>query len=140
MTDFRQVDSGSADEQEDPAVGTTCDLIFSALHILLLRAHSHVKRQRLGQAGILRPPSSQIILPPPPILQPIVDLLQYRGFCERVHAEIHKLVDGLRAAGVAVKSRINHVGENGVQLVALLTRTDQQQRVGGETLVRIDNR
>lgn len=133
------MDSGSAEERRDPSLGATCDLIFSALHILLLRAHAHVKSQRLGHAGILRPPVSQVVLPPP-ILQPIVDLLQYRAFCERVHAEIHRLVDGLQAAGVPVRSRINRVGENGAQLVALLTRTDHQQRVGGETLLRIDNR
>lgn len=141
IPDFpQQVDSGLAEERADRTIGAMCDLIFSALHVLLLRAHSYVKSQRLGQANILRPPAAQTFSPPPPILQPIVDLLQYRVFCDRVHAEIYKLVEGLRTAGVPVKLRDNRVGANGAHLVTLLTKTEQQQKVSGETLLRIDNR
>lgn len=70
----------------------------------------------------------------------MVDLLQYRVFCDRVHAELHRIVDSLRAAGVAVKSRTNTVGENGEQLIRLLSMVGKPQRVGGETLLRVDNR
>ena len=61
-------------------------------------------------------------------------------FYSRVHLEIERVVHGLRAAGVRVKVRTNLVGENGEQLIGMLARADQPQRVGGETLVRIDDR
>ncbi|KAI0089208.1 subunit 17 of mediator complex-domain-containing protein [Irpex rosettiformis] len=136
---FELVESGSIAPPEDQSAAAICDFIFSALHILLLRAHTYVKNQRLGQTGFYRPnpPAPQ---PPPLILQPVVDLLQYRAFCDRVHLEVHKVVHALRVAGVSVKCRVNRVGENGQQLVRLLTNTDGLQRIGGETLLRIDNR
>ncbi|KAI0692568.1 subunit 17 of mediator complex-domain-containing protein [Cytidiella melzeri] len=140
---FELVESGSRIPQDDATDDPLCDLIFSALHILLLRAHTYVKTQRLGQTGIVRPNPSQITIPPPappPILQPVVDLLQYRVFCDRVHLEVHRIVEGLRAVGVTVKARMNTVGENGEQLIGMLTSADKAQRIGGETLLRIDNR
>lgn len=98
-----------------------------------------MQQQRLGRTGIARP-TSQGGPPTPPILQPIVDMLQYRVFCERVHAEIKKVVGALKDAGVPVKLRVNMVGENGEQLVTMLTTPDPYQRVGGETVLRIANR
>lgn len=120
-----------------------CDLIFATLHVLLLRAHTFLKQHRIGRATTLRnTPAQQQQQPvnPPPLLLPIVELLQYRVFCDRVHVEIGRLADGLRAAGVPVKLRATKVGENGEQLVAMLTKTDGPQTLGGETHLRIDNR
>ena len=100
-----------------------------------------MKNQRLGQTGLYRPtPPSPALQPSPRVLQPVVDLLQYHVFCNRVHAEVYKVVHGLRAAGIPVKCRVNRVGENGEQLIRMLTSTEGPQRVGGETLLRIDNR
>ena len=116
-----------------------CDLIFSSLHVLLLRAHAYVKTQRIGRSGVSRPGPPATIAPPP-LLQPIVDLLQYRVFCDRVHIKVGKMARGLRDAGVPVKLRVNRVGESGEQLVDMLTKVDGQRNVGGETFLRIDNR
>lgn len=140
---FELVDSEHVtNEQEGTStLDAVCDLIFSALHVLLLRAHSHIKQHRIGRMSALRSaPSSQQPLEPPRLLLPIVELLQYRVFCDRVHAEVSKMAEGLAAAGVPVKLRANKVGENGEQLVAMLTKTDGPQTLGGETFLRIDNR
>ena len=116
---------------------SVCDLIFSSLHVLLLRAHAHVKTQGIGRSGVSRPAAT---IAAPPLLQPIVDLLQYRVFCDRVHIEVGKMARGLRDAGVPVKLRVNRVGESGEQLVGMLTKVDGQRNIGGETFLRIDNR
>jgi mediator of RNA polymerase II transcription subunit 17, fungi type len=116
-----------------------CDLIFSTLHVLLLRAHAYVKKHRIGRSSAIRPGLAPVVTPPP-LLQPIVDLLQYRAFCGRVHAEFVKMAHGLSAAGVPVKLRMNRVGESGEQIVEKLTKIDSLQTVGGETLLRLDNR
>lgn len=117
-----------------------CDLIFSALHVLLLRAHAYVKTQRIGRAGIAKPGPASTTPPSPPLLQPIADVLQYRVFCDRVHTEVTKMARGLAAGGVPVRLRANRVGESGEQLVAMLTATDTAQSIGGETVLRVDNR
>lgn len=57
-----------------------------------------------------------------------------------MHAEISKVVDGLSAARVPVKLRANAVGESGAELVSMLTSTEPHRGIGGDTLLRIDNR
>lgn len=57
-----------------------------------------------------------------------------------MYAEITKVVDGLSAARVPVKLRMNTVGESGAEIVSMLTSAESRQGVGGETLLRIDNR
>ena len=76
----------------------------------------------------------------PPLLHPIVDLLQYRVFCSRVHGEVLKMVRGLRAAGIQTKLWLNPVGESGEKLITMLSQTDVSQKVGGEASIRIDDR
>ncbi|TCD69671.1 hypothetical protein EIP91_006688 [Steccherinum ochraceum] len=113
----------------------TCDLIYSSLHLLLLRSHSHAKSLRLGQttAAAAQPTGS------PLTLQPIIDMLQYRGFCQRIQTEIQRVVVALSNAGVATKFYFNAVGEEGEELITqLLPRS--QLRLSGECLLRIDNR
>ncbi|KAI0921137.1 hypothetical protein AcV7_003415 [Taiwanofungus camphoratus] len=119
-----------------------CDLIFAALHVLLLRAHTFLKIERLGQSGASRaarqsnfPISSSSL----PLLQPVIDMLQYQVFCERVHAEVDRIVQGLRQAGVPTKLQFQAAGGNGRDFIKDLQ--DQRVRpVGGEALIRLDNR
>lgn len=129
----------SSNVEGTSASDAVCDLIFSSLHVLLLRAHAYVKTRRIGRSGVIRPGPTPTITSPP-LLQPIVDLLQYRVFCDRVHVEIGKIAQGLSTAGVPVKLPENRVGESGERLVGMLTIVDTQQTIGGETFLRIDNR
>ncbi|KAG5638208.1 hypothetical protein H0H81_001305 [Sphagnurus paluster] len=114
-----------------------CDLIFFALQALLLRRHSHMKMQRLGTAFINRPPTEMSF--PPPILQPIIDLLQYQVFCQRIKLELDKMVTALSAAGICSSLRFDPVGETGRQLVQFFEKSVGKV-VGGEGVLRIDNR
>lgn len=75
----------------------------------------------------------------PPLLQPVIDLLQYEVFCKRVHTEVHKVVKALGVAGVPCSIRFNSAGENGNELVNLLEDSGTQ-KVGGEAVLRIDER
>ncbi|KAF7977414.1 hypothetical protein HWV62_3550 [Athelia sp. TMB] len=119
-----------------------CDLVSSVLHVFLLRMHSHTKTHRLGTTGIMRvqvqgqPPR---VLPSPPLLQPVIDLLQYEVFCKRVHAEVHKVVRALDVAGMPCSIHFNSAGESGNELVRLL-EDSTTQKVGGEAVLRIDER
>lgn len=121
------------------AADPICDLVFASLHVLLLRAHAHIRTRRLGHAGVARvgpPPATD----PPPLLAPIVNLLQYRVFCARVHAAVRQIVRGLRAAGIPTKLWLEPVGESGEKLVTMLSQADVPQKVGGEASIRIDDR
>ncbi|KAI0832410.1 subunit 17 of mediator complex-domain-containing protein [Trametes gibbosa] len=122
-------------KHKDPA----CDLIFSTLHILLLWAHSASKAQRLNKTSILRPSAGQSTAQPPPLLQPIIDILQYREFWERVRDEINRVASALRHAGVAARVHYDPVADSGEVLVESL-QTGKTRPVGGEALLRIDNR
>ena len=119
--------------------GPTCDLIFSLLHILLLRAHSRVKVNRLGPTGVIRPPAPTQETRTPPLLQPIIDFLQYQVFCKRIRQEIRRTVRALQAAGVSTKMSFDSAGETGEELIALLQHNATLQ-VAGDCLVRVDNR
>ncbi|OBZ70158.1 Mediator of RNA polymerase II transcription subunit 17 [Grifola frondosa] len=114
-----------------------CDLVYWILHILLLRSHVVLKSQRLANIGI--PRVQGLTLQPPPLLQPIIDVLQYRVFCERVYAELDRMAKALRQAGVPTKFQFEPVGESGEELVRLLQQ-DRSSPIGGETLLRIDHR
>jgi mediator of RNA polymerase II transcription subunit 17 len=131
-------------DEEDPlalqtgheATTAMCDLIALILHIFLLHSHSHLKSQRLGVERIHGFSSGR---QPSPMLQPVIDLLQYQGFCESVKAEVNKMVKALGAAGVPCGLRINSVGENGKELVKLLSE-DDTRKIGGEIILRIHDR
>jgi len=116
-----------------------CDLIASILHAFLLRMHSHLKTERLGSSGVIRgsgPLNGRLT---PPLLQPIIDLLQYQGFCERIKTEVDRMVRALGVAGVQCGLQINSVGENGRELLKLLDE-DSTWKIGGEAILRIDDR
>ena len=116
-----------------------CDLIASVLHAFLLRIHLYQKKQRLGSTGIVRGAGLLNTRPLPPLLQPIIDLLQYQGFCERVKAEVDMMVRALGVAGVPCGLRFMSVGKNGKELAKLLN-DDSTPKIGGEAILRIDDR
>lgn len=79
------------------------------------------------------------VVQPPPILQPIIDVLQYREFWERVREEIDRVVAALRLAGVSTKVHYDPVADGGETLLASLL-SDKSSPVGGDALLRIDDR
>ncbi|KAF8897582.1 subunit 17 of mediator complex-domain-containing protein [Infundibulicybe gibba] len=107
-----------------------CDLVYHCLRVLLLRRHAHLKYHRLGVAGVARlaiPPDALI----PPLLQPIIDLLQYRVFCERIQNELNKVTSALDIAGIQSSLSLNLVGETGPGLLNMFTGT-VDKAIGGE--------
>lgn len=114
----------------------SCDLIYSCLHLLLLRAHGHAKSNRLGRTVSTASSSNPEALL---ILQPIIDLLQYQVFCHRVRSEMGRVVRALAMAGVSTKFYFNAVGESGEELLAQF-QPQNHFRLSGECLLKIDNR
>lgn len=118
----------------------TCDLIYHTLHALLLCMHTMQKSQRI----LSRVPSRSYASANPAgrsvLLQPIIDLLQYQQFCLRIKIELNKLTSALRSAGVPCTLRFDAVGETGQYLQRRLITGDSSLRVGGEALLRIDDR
>ncbi|KAG6902224.1 hypothetical protein C0995_002856 [Termitomyces sp. Mi166 len=92
--------------------------------------------QRLGSMGVGGVAKDN--LHPPPILQPVIDLLQYQVFCERIKSEIDQMVAALSVAGIKSSLRFNPVGETGRQLVQLIENGGNV--IGGEAVLRIDDR
>lgn len=139
---FIQVDIDTLSQEYDTSGSdstiATCNLIYHILHALLLRLHAHSKRIRLTA------PSYR--MPPPALLQPIIDLLQYRGFCTRVRAEMDKVIRSLENAGIPASLRFITVGETGADLLKHFLEEPQdvrvgqllQQGIGGEAVLRID--
>ncbi|KAG5732390.1 Mediator of RNA polymerase II transcription subunit 17 [Termitomyces sp. T112] len=114
-----------------------CNLIYFALHALLLRRHGFLQAQRLGTMSVGGVTKDNLY--PPPVLQPIIDILQYQVFCERIKVEIDKMISALSVAGIQSSLRFNPVGEIGRQLVQLFDNNDGQV-IGGEAVLRIDDR
>lgn len=75
----------------------------------------------------------------PPILQPIIAILQYREFWERVRDEIDRIVAALLLAGVSTKVHYDPVADSGETLVASLL-SEKASSIGGDALLRIDDR
>jgi mediator of RNA polymerase II transcription subunit 17 len=73
-------------------------------------------------------------------LQPIIDLLQYQVFCDRIKVELDKMVSALLKAGIPSLLRFDVVGESGHQLVEHFAAKETARRIGGEALLRIDVR
>ena len=114
-----------------------CDLIYSLLQLLLLRSHTYARAQRLSNTAIVR--AANIVVQPPPILQPIIDLLQYEVFCDRVHTEITKVATALSETGVPARVRFGAVGDTGENLVRILSE-EGINKIGGQVILRIDGR
>ncbi|KLO08277.1 hypothetical protein SCHPADRAFT_944596 [Schizopora paradoxa] len=127
----------SAKSASDDVGQATCDLVCSLLHVLLLRAHAHTKQGRLS--GITRAGSNQRPVPTPYVLRPVVEMLQYHAFCDRIRHVLASGVQALRAIGVDVALRFDAIGENGSQVIASLLE-DTRSKLGGEAILRIDQK
>jgi len=101
-----------------------CELIYYVLHVLLLRKHTATAEKKTLVKGA--------------VLQPVIDILQYQVFCERIELELRKAVDALKAANIPSTLSFIAVGESGERLVTLLSEQGERS-VGGEAVVRIDN-
>ncbi|XP_006460295.1 hypothetical protein AGABI2DRAFT_203249 [Agaricus bisporus var. bisporus H97] len=118
----------------------TCDLIYYGLHILLLRRHTLLKEDRLKSSAPGPPlPSSADNKPKYPVLQPVIDLLQYQVFIDRIQNEVVQVVRALQMAGIPVHLVMNVVGETSKELLDLLDST-VTLTVGGEIVLRIFDR
>lgn len=98
-----------------------------------------LKVQRLSRISIFRPGIVPPAVQPPPLLQPIIDILQYREFWERVRDEIDHVVKALRLAGVSARVHYDPVADSGEALGRSL-QNEKMDPVGGEALLRIDDR
>ncbi|KAH8105856.1 subunit 17 of mediator complex-domain-containing protein [Cristinia sonorae] len=131
-SDYVPQDSSSKYE----SLQASCDLIYAFLHLLLLRAHGYAKSQRLRRTVSAGPSQAST---PPLTLQPIIDMLQYQVFCQRVQAEISRMVRALSDAGIHTKLYFNAVGESGEELIREL-QLQGTLRLSGECLLRIEHR
>ncbi|KAG8218859.1 subunit 17 of mediator complex-domain-containing protein [Butyriboletus roseoflavus] len=121
-------------------LSATCDLIHAILQALLLTMHASDKSKRVSGPGSERPLTVSNIQPSPELLQPVIDLLQYQQFCVKIKAELDKMVSALAHAGVPCTLRFHPVGETGQSLQRRLTGENVLKRVGGEALLRLDER
>ncbi|OAX36195.1 hypothetical protein K503DRAFT_858151 [Rhizopogon vinicolor AM-OR11-026] len=139
---FELVDGEAVNAQQsytsDERLSATCNLIYFALQGLLLSLHAIQKSQRLSFANPQRLHSS--FPNKAPLLQPIIDLLQYQVFCDRIKVELDKMVFSLRKASIPCSLRFDAVGESGHQLVEHLVADETGRRIGGEAVLRIDAR
>lgn len=137
--------NASIDDSRDVGRNEMCDLIYHGFHILLLRRHALLKEDRLGSStstpAVLQPPTLTNKQPTPnyPVLQPIIDLLQYQVFLERIQDEITQVVRALQKAGIPTTLVMNTVGETGKELIKLLD-SKASLTVGGEIVLRIFER
>ena len=116
-----------------------CDLIYSSLHALLLRRHGYLKLRRLGGPGVSGTAGTVETPHVPPLLQPIIDLLQYRVFCDRIKSEFDKAARALSMVGILSTLRFHPVGETGRQLIRSFGENNAKV-IGGEAVLRIENR
>ncbi|KAG2042791.1 subunit 17 of mediator complex-domain-containing protein [Suillus americanus] len=120
-------------ELSDERLSATCNLIYFALQRLLLSLHASQKSQRLSSANTQPLPS--VFPNKAPLLQPIIDLLQYQVFCDRIKVELDKMVSALLKAGIPSSLRFDAVGESGHQLVEHFVANETATRIGGEALL-----
>lgn len=131
---LREISCGPA------TLSATCDLIHAMLQALLLTTHAGDKSKRISTSGSERPPTGANIQPPSELLQPVIDLLQYQQFCVKIKSELDKMVSALAHAGVPCTLRFHPVGETGQSLQRRLTGENVLKRIGGEALLRLDER
>ncbi|KAJ7228621.1 subunit 17 of mediator complex-domain-containing protein [Mycena pura] len=136
---FELLDADTIHNTPPGVSNAKCDLIYHMLQALLLRMHGHAKRVRLSGAGLFQPPGAPDAPPAPLLLRPVIDLLQYEVFCARVEAEISAARDALNAVGILATLRFVPVGGTGQALMELLDASEERV-IGGEAVLRIDNR
>ncbi|TFK75858.1 hypothetical protein BDN72DRAFT_785935 [Pluteus cervinus] len=128
-----------AAESPDELYDHNCDLIYYCLEVLLLRRHEYLKTKRLGASGVQRLPGSQGVSTPPPILHPIIDIIQYQVFCSKVRTELEGMTGALQAFKVPTTLRFDAVAETATELVHMLS-DGERTLIGGEANLRINNR
>ncbi|KAF8621575.1 hypothetical protein AX15_007601 [Amanita polypyramis BW_CC] len=123
-------------QRETSDVDNICDLIYHGLYVLLLRRHGFLKMQRLkpGREG-----GSADASRAPPILQLIIDLLQYQVFCRRIKVELDKMTRTLAIVGITSSLRFTPVGETGHDLLQYLDKSERKL-MSGEAFILIGNR
>ncbi|KAG7096901.1 hypothetical protein E1B28_004306 [Marasmius oreades] len=131
-------DESAVAEDQDPFSKAKCDFIYYYLLALLLRRHTHNKRSRLGMNEHSKSLGGSNSLPPP-ILQPVIDMLQYQVFCRRIRAELDAVCLVLTKAGIPTTFRFNGVEDIGKDLVKLAVEPINRP-IGGEATLRVDNR
>ncbi|KAJ3987261.1 subunit 17 of mediator complex-domain-containing protein [Lentinula detonsa] len=129
---------------QDPVNQAKSDLIYHYLLTLLLRRHAHIKARRLGtnsssNPGVPIPFNLDLSQANLPILQPVIDQLQYQVFCERIQSQLVVVKIALTAAGIPSTLRFDPVGEIGTELIKIPVDTEARPLSGVCTL-RIDNR
>lgn len=131
MTNFRcQVNSSAIKHRDNADRSPICESIYHALRILLLRRHAQVNAETVhGREYKPRVRHS--------ILQPIIDLLQYREFCKNVDSQLRRATRALNDIGIPSTLEFTAVGEAGRVLVSLLGEPGKKD-VAGEAIVRID--
>ncbi|KIK68089.1 hypothetical protein GYMLUDRAFT_154807 [Collybiopsis luxurians FD-317 M1] len=126
---------------QNPIDQAKSDFIYHYLLTLLLRRHAHAKSRRLGT--IASSHSSPPVLDPSqtnlPVLQPIIDQLQYQVFCERIFTQLNIVRLALTATGIPATLRFNPVGEVGTELIKI-PADNEVRTLGGVCTLRIDNR
>ncbi|KAF9534277.1 subunit 17 of mediator complex-domain-containing protein [Crepidotus variabilis] len=110
-----------------------CELIYHVLHVLLLRKHTAAVGRTLAVNTY-----TKLREQPLPVLHPIIDILQYQVFCERIQVELSQAVVALNEAGVPSRMSFTPVGESGARLVALISDKGAKS-VGGEVIIRIND-
>ncbi|KAJ4478166.1 subunit 17 of mediator complex-domain-containing protein [Lentinula aciculospora] len=126
---------------QNPVNQAKSDFIYHYLLTLLLRRHAYIKSRRLGtnfssNTDTLSLDASQTNLP---LLQPVIDQLQYQVFCERIHSQLNVVKAALTATGIPSTLRFDPVGEIGNELIEIPIDNDARPLSGACTL-RIDNR
>ncbi|KAG9317670.1 subunit 17 of mediator complex-domain-containing protein [Chiua virens] len=125
---------------EPKSLSATCDLIYAMLQALLLTMHASDKSKRVSAPGSERPSTTVNIQPSSELLQPIIDLLQYQQFCIKILDALEDAVSALRVTRVPCALRFQPIGETGQSLQRQLTGENLSKRVGGEALLRLDER
>ena len=122
-------------ESEDSVI---CGLILHLLLLLLLRIHRTKRLQSHAKSGVARDRRMRIddlaspsqfntaprTISAPPILAPIVSLLQYRSFCSSIHTDLSKITSELKAAGIPCELTFTPVGETSQEAIAMLEKLD----------------
>jgi len=107
-----------------------CELIYHALRALVITQHGRRQKQKSTIPSPNHPQST--------ILQPVVNILQYRVFCRRIHAKLASAARGLNDAGIVSKLDFTSVSETGEEILGLLDN-DKGQVLTGEATININN-
>jgi mediator of RNA polymerase II transcription subunit 17 len=119
-------------------LGARCDLIHASLQLLLVRAHARQKTRRWAASGSSGPQSTRAA--PPPVLRPLLDIIQYETFCERVWTEVNQAARVLSSAAIHARARFSGLGDSSSSVLHMLSDVEDAGRIGGEAILRINHR